>query len=212
MTPADRRARERAETQRKILDAARRLFVVEGYESVTMRRIADACEYTPAALYNHFPDKAALLRTLCRLDFLALAERVSRVAAITDPLARLAATGMEYVRFGLEHPNHYRMMFLAPPPLPSAATDCEDQGDPYRDGYAFLRQVCTDAIAAGALRHELDDAELVAQTMWAGVHGVVALTLTMADDAWVPWRPVQQRAEALIATLLRGIAAPSRQQ
>ena len=121
MTPTDRRARERAETQRKILDAARRLFAVEGYEAVTMRRISDACEYTPAALYNHFPDKAALLRQLCRLDFLALAERFSQVAAITDPLDRLAATGMEYVRFGLEHPNHYRMMFLAPPPLPKAA-------------------------------------------------------------------------------------------
>ena len=66
-------------------------------------------------------------------------------------------------------------------------------------------------IAAGALRHDMQDAELVAQTMWAGVHGVVALALTMADDDWVPWRTVEQRAEAMIATLLRGIAAPGRQ-
>ena len=210
MTPADRRARERAETQHQILDAARRLFVAEGYEAVTMRRIADACEYTPAALYNHFPDKAALLRTMCRLDFLALAERFTKVAAIADPLPRLAATGMEYVRFGVEHPNHYLLMFLAPPPLAPDAADRADQGDPHRDGYAFLRHVCAEAVAAGALRQDLQDPELVAQTVWAGVHGVVALALTMADDDWVPWRTVEQRAETMIATLLRGIAAPGR--
>lgn len=206
MTPSDRRARERAETQLKILDAARELFAKEGYEAVTMRRIADAIEYTPAALYNHFPDKESLMRAMCRLDFLALAESFGRVAAIPDVLERLRATGREYIRFAIAHPNHYRLMFLQPPPVKADALDLADQGNPHRDGYAFLRQICTAAIAEGRLRPELQDAELVAQTMWAGVHGAVALALTMGEDPWVAWRPMEARAETMVDALVRGVA------
>ncbi|HEY8369587.1 MAG TPA: helix-turn-helix domain-containing protein, partial [Thermodesulfobacteriota bacterium] len=61
MGTIERRERERAATRAKILDAARELFVSEGYDAVTMRRIADRIEYTAAALYRHFPDKRALL-------------------------------------------------------------------------------------------------------------------------------------------------------
>lgn len=208
MTSADRRARERAETQQKILDAARELFAREGYEAVTVRRIAEAIEYTPAALYNHFPDKEALMRTLCRLDFLALAQRFAALTTIADPLRRLVACGLEYVRFAVEHQNHYRLMFLVPRPVEHKAADYEEYGDPSRDGYAFLRQICGDAVAAGQLREELRDVELVAQTMWAGVHGVAALTLTMGHDDWVPWRSLEERARAMTEILVRGIAAP----
>jgi AcrR family transcriptional regulator len=208
MTPADRRARERAEAQHKILDAARTLFVKEGYDAVTMRAVAAACEYTPAALYHHFPDKEALMRHLCRVDFAALSARFAIAANAPDPLGRLVATGAEYIRFAVEHPNHYRLMFLTPPPLASDACDLADKGDPHRDGYAFLRLLCEGAIAAGALRPDLRDAELVAQTLWAGVHGVAALALTMAHDDWVAWRPIADRATTMVEVLVRGIAAP----
>ncbi|MCU0862225.1 MAG: TetR/AcrR family transcriptional regulator [Planctomycetes bacterium] len=208
MTPSDRRARERTETQHAILDAARELFAREGYEAVTMRRVAEAIDYAPGALYNHFPDKESLIRTLCRQDFLALAERFGKQAAIPDPLDRLVAIGLEYIRFAVEHPNHYRLMFLQPPPVTRKATDYEEHGDPHRDGYAFLRHVCAAAIAAGQVRAELHDAELLAQTMWAGVHGAAALQLTMHGDDWVQWRALEARARAITEVLVRGIAAP----
>lgn len=207
MTPADRRARERAETQQKILDAARVLFASEGYAAVTMRRIADAIEYTPAALYNHFPDKDELIRSLCRLDYLALAARFATVATVPDPLDHIAATGLEYIRFAIEHPNHYRLMFLTPPPVDDSAVTFEGHGDPHRDGYAFLRSVVAEAIARGQLRPDLTDADLLAQTLWAGVHGVAALELTMQGDQWVPWRTVEARARMVTDVMLHGIAA-----
>jgi AcrR family transcriptional regulator len=208
MTPADRRARERAETHQKILDAARELFAKEGYEAVTMRRIAEAVEYTPAALYNHFPDKDDLVRTLCRQDFLALAHRFAAIASVPDPLDRLIATGREYIRFALEHPNHYRLMFLSPLPHKGPTTDFEERGDPHRDGYAFLRSICSEAIARGLVRSDLRDPDLLAQTMWAGVHGAAALALTMQDDDWVAWRTIEARAATMTDVMTRGIAAP----
>ena len=69
----ERREREKAEIREKILDAARDLFVSEGYEAVSMRKIADRIEYSPTAIYLHFKDKEAVMRELCDLDFLALA-------------------------------------------------------------------------------------------------------------------------------------------
>ena len=65
MGVAERRGREREEVRHKILDAARELFMAEGAGRVTMRRIAEAIEYSPTAIYNHFQDKDTLLHSLC---------------------------------------------------------------------------------------------------------------------------------------------------
>ena len=72
MGVAERRDREREEVRRKILDAARELFTAEGYERVTMRRIAEAIEYSPTTIYNHFQDKDDLLQALCEDEFARL--------------------------------------------------------------------------------------------------------------------------------------------
>jgi len=66
---ADRREREKEELRKKILEAARELFVTEGYDKVTMRRIAESIEYSPTIIYHYFQDKEALVESLCREDF-----------------------------------------------------------------------------------------------------------------------------------------------
>ena len=66
----ERRDREREEIRTRILDAARELFATEGYEAVTMRRIADRIEYSATAIYFHFRDKEALLQELCHICLL----------------------------------------------------------------------------------------------------------------------------------------------
>ena len=78
-TPSlQRRDRERAETRRKILEAARRMFVQQGYEGTTMRAIAAKIGYTPTAIYHHFRDKDALVAELSGLDFRALTQEIGR--------------------------------------------------------------------------------------------------------------------------------------
>ena len=64
---SERRERDRQAVRSKILDAARDLFAAEGYDAVTMRRIAEAIEYSPTTIYLHFKDKDALIRELCRI-------------------------------------------------------------------------------------------------------------------------------------------------
>ena len=65
----ERREREREEVRRKILTSARDLFATEGYDRITMRRIAEAIEYSATTIYNHFEDKDDLVHALCQEDF-----------------------------------------------------------------------------------------------------------------------------------------------
>src|SRR6266581_9473332 len=107
-----RRQRERTEMHRTILDAAREMYVKNGYEATTMRAIADRIEYTPTAIYHHFRNKEALLAELCAADFRALAAAFQKIGRIEDPIERLRRSGLAYVQFGLEHPMQYQLMFM----------------------------------------------------------------------------------------------------
>ena len=80
MGPRERREREREETRTRILDAARELFAAEGYEAVTMRRIAERIEYSATAIYFHFKDKEALVKELCDVDFTSFAPNRSFIS------------------------------------------------------------------------------------------------------------------------------------
>src|SRR2546430_3024314 len=108
----ERRERERGETRRKILDAARRMFVQQGYEGTTMRAIAAKIGYTPTAIYHHFKDKDALVAELAGLDFRALAQALQQTGTVGDPLERLEKVGAAYVEFGLTHPMQYQFLFM----------------------------------------------------------------------------------------------------
>jgi len=210
MGTKERREREKQEVRERILDAARTLFVREGYEAVSMRRIADLIEYSPTAIYMHFEDKDALFRELCGTDFLALAKSFGHLATIADPLERLRGIGREYVRFGLEHPNHYRLMFMTPHPPEAEEETTVEKGNPEQDAYSFLLQTIQQCVAADRFRAEYRDAEQVAQMLWASTHGLVALHITMGGDDgdWVEWRPAMETSEALIDALLRGMSEP----
>lgn len=202
MASDDRRARERQETQEKILSAARDLFVREGIEAVSMRKIAGAIEYTAASLYTHFKDKDDLVRTLCRHDFGAFAQDMGKLGQITDPVRRIAKMGMAYIRFAAEHPSQYRLIFMTPHPE-GAKQDVVCGADPQAGGYAALRQAVAEGVAQRRFR--LSDVELLAQTFWAGVHGVASLQITKGDESWIQWRDLEKRARAMVDTLVAGL-------
>lgn len=205
MGPKERREREREETRTRILDAAREMFIAEGFEAVTMRGIADRIEYSPTAIYFHFRDKEALMRELCDTDFRTLAVELGSIATIPDPLERLRRVGHAYLQFGLEKPNHYRLMFMTPHPPIVPEESSVDLGNPEEDAYALLKSIVAELVNTKRFRPELQDVELLAQTIWAGVHGVISLQIAKANDGWIEWRPLEQRGALMIDTLIIGL-------
>jgi len=202
----ERREREKSETRDKILDAARELFVTEGYEGVSMRKVAEKIEYSPTAIYVHFADKEELFRELCHEDYAQLAQVFQSSMISSDPLERLKQIGAIYVDFGTRYPNHYKFMFMTPHPGHEPDdVDREVMGNPEKDAYAFLNWAVQQAIDAGCIREEFTDADLISQTLWASVHGVISLQIAKGSDCWVDWRPIKDRAEMMLDITLRGL-------
>lgn len=210
MGSKERRQRERDDVRSKVMGAARDLFAREGVEAVSMRKIADAVEYSPTIIYQHFTDKEALLREICQEDFAALAGTFQEIAQIADPIKRIERIGLAYGQFGLAYPNHYRLMFMTQ--YHGAKADEPEmcgKGNPDEDAYAFVRQAVTEAIEAGRFRDGMNDPNLIAQILWAGVHGVVSLQITKQDDPWIEWRPIEQRIKLMVDTLVSGLTRPN---
>ncbi len=207
----ERREREKSETRDKILDAARELFVTEGYEGVSMRRVAEKIEYSPTAIYVHFADKNELFHELCRLDFARLQEVMRSAEMPADPIERLRQIGRSYIQFGMRFPNHYVFMFMTSHlPQEPDEEDREIMGNPEKDAYAMLKWAVEEAINAQCFRDEVQDAELVSQTLWASVHGVISLNIAKGKDPWVEWRPLEDRAEMMLDITLRGLLRPGK--
>jgi AcrR family transcriptional regulator len=205
MGVVERREREKQELRQQILDTAREMFAAEGYEAVTMRKIAEAIEYSPTAIYLYFKDKNELINELCHSDFRTLAKEFQKIARIPDPVERLKLMGLSYIEFGLAYPNHYRLMFMTPPPSKHTPEMEADRGNPEQDAYAFLRLIVGECIAAARFREEYTDVDAVSQVLWAAVHGIVSLRIAKGCDDWVEWRPPRELAEMTITMQLRGL-------
>ena len=202
----ERRERERSETRDLILDAARELFVTEGFEGVSMRKVAEKIEYSPTAIYVHFADKQELFRELCHQDYARLAQVFQSSVMSTEPVERLKQIGAIYIDFGTRYPNHYKFMFMTThPPHEPDEVDREMMGNPEMDAYAFLKWAVQQALDANCFREELTDAELISQTLWAAVHGVISLQIAKGCDQWVEWRPIGDRAEMMLDMTFRAL-------
>ncbi len=201
----ERRQRERDEVREKILDAALEFFAREGAEGVNMRALADAIEYSPPVIYAHFRDKDAIIQELCYRQLRELAKTFATFADL-DPVERLRRIGYVYADFAIEHPSHFRFMFLTEHPLPD--DDALAKGDPQRNAYAFLMRSAEDALAAGLLRAEYTDAKEVAQMCWASAHGLVALQNIKRADSWIGWRDARTSAHRLIDATIDGLVKP----
>jgi AcrR family transcriptional regulator len=145
------------------------------------------------------------MNAICDADFLKLATRFRKIAEIADPIERLRAAGLAYADFAMKHPNHYRMMFMTPHPPHDPETSAIEVGNRDQDAYAFVLWTASEAIAQGRIRPELDDPELLAQIVWAAIHGWVSLRMTKCNEAWVDWRPTRRSVEAVVEMTLHGV-------
>src|SRR5215471_18231033 len=191
----ERRAREKANIREDILDAARTLFVKEGYERVSMRKIAEKIEYAPGTIYLYFRDKAEILERLCDETF---AKLMQRMRAIHDdhsnPLEGLRRGLRTYIQFGIDNPNHYIVTFVQAKQLPQ-----EEQSKTGEQCFDNLRAAVRRCIEAGQLNCE--DVEEGAQAIWAAAHGVVTLLITCN----FPFIEQSRLIERVVSIVIEGI-------
>jgi AcrR family transcriptional regulator len=180
----ERRARQKKFLRQEILDAASELFVRDGYENVSMRRIADKIEYSPTTIYIYFKDKAELLEQVCNETFARLVLRLGKILEQPgDPVERLKRGLVAYIEFGLANPHHYRATFMMPIPEGLQKAKHHQEDSPGMQAFSFLTRGLGECIAAGKM--PAMNVELASQTLWAGIHGITALMITKAAFPWV---------------------------
>jgi AcrR family transcriptional regulator len=174
MTITQRRDRERQEMRTRILDAALALFVAEGYDHVSLRRIAERIEYSAATIYLYFSDKDDIFFALLKQGFDLLVERQDAVQGIEDARQRLFAHGRAYVEFAEAHPELYEIMFNmhGPAKVMLREQDFESSGRSYQ----LLRANVSECMDAGYFKGE--HLEIVAFSLWSLVHGMASLAIS----------------------------------
>ncbi|MBI3790245.1 MAG: TetR/AcrR family transcriptional regulator [Gemmatimonadetes bacterium] len=200
-----------AAVRAEILEAARTLLPERGFEALTMRDVAARAGVALGTPYRYFKDKGDLTAHLIGEDFLELGRRLLAVKGRTAR-ARLAGVCTLYFRFAREHPQRYRLLFMAPGmPSPKDAPSAPqaERGNPDEDSYAAFRVVVREALVEAGRPAGAAHADRATQLVWAGLHGLVGLELAPLQATWVPFRPWAELEKHLVTLLLDGVLGPA---
>ncbi|PWT97178.1 MAG: TetR family transcriptional regulator [Bacteroidetes bacterium] len=171
----ERKEKQKLEIRKQILDASMKLFVEQGFENVSIRKIADLIEYSPTTVYLYFKDKNEILFNLHELGFQKMAEYNNTLWDIKNPLVRLHQMGENYIQFGLQNPEFYDLMFIQSAPMEALDTmvECDwKSGDVALGKLKETLQDCMDMnmVVKG-------DVNVLAMAIWSLVHGMVSLAI-----------------------------------
>ena len=168
------RERHRAELRQAILDAAAEEFARDGYDSVSLRAIAEAVGLSHGAIYGYFKDKDELFDALVEQSFDQLAATLRALPGRTgDPVRFLRRAGRKYVEFGLKNPGAYEFAFILRRPR---------EGQKPHVAYERVRAAVKRCIDEKRFRTR--NVDLASQALWTAVHGVTALLILRPHFPW----------------------------
>ena len=167
-----RKEREKEEMKKLVLDAAGKIAVSEGFEKISIRRIAEEIEYSPGTIYLYFKNRDEILYDLHRLAFQKFYEMQLTVSYIKDPFEKLREHGRVYITFALDNPELYELMFIVQ--APGNEIEANQEWNEGMKTFEFLKQNIQECVDAGYLR---GDVSVLSIGMWSLVHGLVSLFL-----------------------------------
>jgi AcrR family transcriptional regulator len=205
-----RKRRGEGHTRRdEILVAAKELFLRDGYEATTIRRIADVVGVSAPALYLYFKDKDAIMLALCDQTFGGLIELMEGMEKQDlAPIDRLRRCGEAYIRFALEHPREYWLTFMSgntPEAVKKRGHKPElfDPGEAGSQGaiaFAKLMAIFRDIENSGLqINYPIDTA---AELVWMSLHGLVA---ALINNPEFPWTRRDMLIEGMLDLAVRGV-------
>ncbi|HWA62503.1 MAG TPA: TetR/AcrR family transcriptional regulator [Caulobacteraceae bacterium] len=157
-----------------IVDEAVRLFRAHGVHAVTTRAIAAAVGISQPSLYAHFATKQAIVEAACIRAFQGLTSAMRDALALPDAEA-LPAMARAYVDFALRQPDAYRVAFMIEDEPPGEAV-MQAAGEAFQLYRAAVARRHPDAPPA--------DVDMIAQSAWVSLHGLVSLLIARPDFSW----------------------------
>ncbi len=199
-----RRVRQKNLLREEILDAARDILVREGYDGLSMRKVADKIDYSATAIYLHFKDRDDLVFCVCEQLMGGLAKELQQVAdRHANPLVALEKGLRRYVDFGLKHPQHYQATFGIPHGHdPAKDARYQEPGTMAMQAFGFLPRLVGECVRQKKLAKV--DVHNASCALWAGIHGITSLLIVMPNFAW---RDREEVVDQLITMLVDGLRA-----
>jgi len=192
---SERKERDKQEMRKSIIDAAMHIFMKDGYEAASIRKIADKIEYSPATIYLYYKDKDELLYDVQAECFSKMVAEFKRDITSTDPFTRLTQLGHSYLRFGLTYPEIYDLMFMMDAPMHNVE-EC-DVWENADDAFGILMQTVSACMEKGVIN--FPDAGLAAVSLWSICHGMLSLNISCRMK--VMGMENEQIAQTMYATL-----------
>ncbi len=160
-----------------ILEAAKKLFVQQGYESTSIRKIAQEIGFSPTTIYLYYKDKNDLIYALHQVGFTMMRDRFMPLGVVEDPFERLKAVGKNYIEFALDNPEYYEVMFMMKEPMDFLDQQCgSEQWQEGERVLEFLKMTVAPCQQQGYFKGMT--VEAVTMQAWAAVHGLVTLHVT----------------------------------
>jgi AcrR family transcriptional regulator len=170
-----KRLERKEETRRRILEVAKELFLKHGYDEVSIRKIADKLAISPTTIYLYYKDKGDVIYALHQEGFKSLAVQFDVLRNVDEPFERLKAMGRIYIKFALENPDFYELMFIMKEPIDFVNRSCASEWE--EGGAAFGALVNTVADCQNKGYFNGIELHAMALYIWATIHGICSLKL-----------------------------------
>lgn len=199
MGVTEKRAKHKEEFRREILDSAREIFINDGYDGFSMRKLADKIDYSPTTIYLYFKNKDDLLFAICEEFFANFFAELNRIRSVSrDPVETLRRAFLYLAEFGLRNPNQYKVIFFTKC-IYGTVGELVEKDSMARNTYLAFKEMIRDCITAGRLRET--DEDLIAPALAAASHGLVTMVLHRPDSLAGKGDEI---AYSLVDALLRG--------
>ena len=172
----ERKLRHKEDLKQSILDAAKKLFLSEGYGATSIRKIAAEIEFSPTTIYLYYKDKAEIAHALHQEGFKELGARFAVLAHIEHPFERLKAMGRVYMQFALEHRDYYELMFVMREPLEYLQDGEEGCWEEGQQAFHFLLGTILECQQKAGMFRSFDS-EGFSLMIWSTMHGLCTLQI-----------------------------------
>ncbi|RYG17102.1 MAG: TetR/AcrR family transcriptional regulator [Chitinophagaceae bacterium] len=172
----ERKEKHKEDLRQRILDAAKELFLKDGYDATSIRKIAEKIEFSPTTIYLYYKDKADIMYALHQEGFILLGTQFAVLQHVHEPFERLKAMGRVYMSFALNNPDFYELMFIMKEPIEFVKAHCHDEE--WEEGeQAFGALIMTVNQCKEAGYFTKFDTTTFALNIWSLMHGLCSLKL-----------------------------------
>lgn len=172
----ERKTRHKEDLKKSILDAAKKLFLEEGYDATSIRKIAAEIEFSPTTIYLYYKDKNEIAHALHEEGFKLLSEKFLVLAHVDHPFERLKAMGRIYMQFALENSDFYEIMFILKDPIVGISDACaEDEWDEGKRAFTLLTSTIEQCQQAGYFAGFEKNA--FSLMVWSTMHGLCTMKI-----------------------------------